>query len=132
MTTDGSADLTSDAGRDDGAAATSTGGRPLPVWLFSIVVGVFGLFYAYAVWSAVAFLVQQASGDAGLTTYGWFALIMPIVFPAVVFGGAVVISRRGGFLRAVFLLLLGLAIVAVFWLNVFALAVTSDSIYNAV
>jgi hypothetical protein len=104
----------------------------LPVGMIALLTGVFGLFYAYAVWAAVAFLLQQAGGDAGLTGYGWFVLLLPVVFPAVVLAGAFALGRRRRALPYALVLLAGLCLVAVFWINVFALAVTSDAIYNAV
>ncbi|MFT4212398.1 MAG: bacitracin resistance protein [Microbacterium sp.] len=87
-----------------------------PVWAVTATAGGFGLFYAYAVWSAVAFLIQCAAQS--ITGYGWFVLLLPIAFPIVVFGGAFAAGRRRGLLVFAFLLLAGLALVAVFWLNV--------------
>lgn len=101
-----------------------------PRWVVAVIAGFFGLFYAYALWTAVAFLVQQAGADGGLTGYGWFVLILPIAFPVIVFAATVVIGRRRRILPFVLLLLTGLTLVAVFWLNVFSLTFTaSASIY---
>lgn len=101
-----------------------------PRWVVAVIAGFFGLFYAYALWTAVAFLVQQAGADGGLTGYGWFVLILPIVFPIIVFAAAVLIGRRRRILPFVLVLLTGLTLVAVFWLNVFSLTFTaSASIY---
>ena len=58
------------------------------------IAGVFLLLYAYVVWSALAFLIQQASGVEGLSGYGWFVLLLPIVFPLVVFAGAFAIGWK--------------------------------------
>lgn len=102
----------------------------LPMWAVVSVAGGFGLFYAYAVWTAVAFLAQQAGGDSGLTGYGWFVLVLPIAFPIIVFGAAFALGWRRRLLPFALLLLTGLGVVAVFWLNVFALTFTaSSSIY---
>jgi len=106
--------------------------RQAPGWLVGVVTGVFGLAYAYAVWGAIGFLVQQANGEAGLTGYGWFVLLMPIVFPAIAFAAAFVLGRRRGILPLALTMLTGLGLVGAFWMNVFALAVTSAAIYNAV
>ncbi len=110
--------------------ATPARRTALPVWAIALVCGLFGLLYAYAVWSAVGFLIQQAGGDAGLTGYGWFVLLMPVVFPVVVYAGAFALGWRRRILPLTILMVTGLCVVGVFWMNVFALAVTSDAIYN--
>jgi len=115
---------------DTATAASRT--TALPGWLIGVVTGFFGLFFAYAMWTAVAFLLQQAGGDAGLTGYGWFVLLLPVVFPVIVCAAAFILGRRRRILPFVLVELTGLALVAVFWINVFALAVTSAAIYNAV
>ena len=102
----------------------------LPVWLIVVISGLFGLFYAYAVWTAVSFLVQQATGVEGLTGYGWFVLLLPVVFPMLVFGGAFALGWRRRVLPLALLLLTGLALTAVFWLDVLAYASTSTSLYG--
>ncbi|MFH8250266.1 bacitracin resistance protein [Microbacterium sp. B2969] len=102
----------------------------LPVWLIVTIAGVFALLYAYVVWTALGFLIQQASGVEGLSGYGWFVLILPIVFPIVVFGAAFAIGwrRRAG--QFALVMLTGLALVAAFWLNVFAYAAASTALYG--
>ncbi|WP_345802927.1 bacitracin resistance protein [Microbacterium sp. AZCO] len=105
--------------------------RPaLPVWLIVTIAGVFALLYAYVVWTALAFLIQQASGVEGLSGYGWFVLLLPIVFPIVVFGAAFAIGwrRRAG--QFAMVMLTGLALVAAFWLNIFAYAAASTALYG--
>lgn len=112
------------------AAARRT--RPaLPVWLIVTVAGMFALLYAYAVWTALAFLVQQAGGAAGLTGYGWFVLVLPVVFPLFAFGIAFAIGWKRKILPFALVLLTGLAVVAAFWLNVFAYAAASTSLYGS-
>ncbi|MDQ1128316.1 hypothetical protein [Microbacterium sp. SORGH_AS_0888] len=101
-----------------------------PRWVVAAVAGFFGLFYAYAVWTAVSFLLQQAGADGGLTGYGWFVLLLPIVFPIIVFVAAVLVGRRRRILPLSLVMFAGLTVVAVFWLNVFSLTFTaSASIY---
>lgn len=90
------------------------------MWLVATIAGVFGLFYAYALWNAVAFLITQATGPLGLNGYGWFILFLPIVFPIVVFAGAVAMGNKRPPHHLMLILLTGLALVAVFWLNVIA------------
>jgi len=94
----------------------------LPVWLIAPIAGFFGLFYAYAVWNAVAFLISQATGPLGLNGGGWALLLTAIAFPIVVFALAFAIGwkRRAGAFALI--MLAGLGIVAVFWMNVIAYA----------
>ncbi|MEV8359621.1 bacitracin resistance protein [Microbacterium sp. 67-17] len=89
----------------------------LPVWLIATIAGFFGLFYAYAVWNALAFLISQASGLSG---GGWALVLAAVVFPFVVFAMAFAIGwkRRAGAFSLV--MLTGLGLVAVFWFNVLA------------
>ena len=103
----------------------------LPVWLIVVIAGVFALLYAYVVWTALGFLVQQASGVEGLSGYGWFVLILPVVFPIVVFGAAFAIGWRRSAAQFALVLLTGLAVVAAFWLNVFAYAAVATALYGS-
>ena len=106
--------------------------RPrLPVWLIVVIAGVFALLYAYVVWTALAFLVQQANGAEGLSGYGWFVLILPVLFPLVVFGAAFAIGWRRSAGQFAIVLLTGLALIAAFWLNIFAYAAASSSLYGS-
>lgn len=94
----------------------------LPVPAVVAIAGVFGLFYAYVVWNAVVLLVYQAGGMLGLNALGWVLLLSAILFPIAVFAGAFALGwrRRAGAFAAI--LLTGLALVAVFWLNILAYA----------
>ena len=103
---------------------------PLPVWLIATIAGGFGLFYAWAIWTAVSFLAQQASGVEGLTGYGWFVLLLPVAFPAIVFAGAFALGWRRPALPFALVMLSGLALVAVFWLDVLAYASINTSLYG--
>ncbi|KQR91221.1 MULTISPECIES: hypothetical protein [Microbacterium] len=94
----------------------------LPVWLVATVSAFFGLFYAYAVWAAVGFLISQASGPLGLNGYGWFVLILAVVFPAIAFAIAFAIGWRRRLLPFAAILLTGLGVTAVFWVNVLGYA----------
>ncbi|MCC4907053.1 bacitracin resistance protein [Microbacterium sp. cx-59] len=102
----------------------------LPVWLVATIAGGFGLFYAWAVWTAVSFLAQQASGVEGLTGYGWFVLVLPVLFPILAFAGAFALGWRRRVLPFVLVMLTGLALVAVFWLDVLAYASVNTSLYG--
>ena len=94
----------------------------LPTGVIFAVSAVFGLFYAYIVWNAVTLLVYQAGGGLGLNGLGWFVLLFAVLFPIVVFAGAFALGWRRGVLAFVLVMLTGLALVLVFWLNVLAYA----------
>ena len=87
-----------------------------PRWLVGLVLGVAGLFYAYAVWNAVAHLVSMAVPH-GLTGLGWLTLLFGVVFPALVFVFAFAIGRRRRVCELSLVVLAGLGFVAVFWLS---------------
>ncbi|MFE1644833.1 hypothetical protein [Microbacterium sp. P01] len=101
--------------------------RRTPTWLVATIAGLFGLFYAYAVWNAVAFLIAQASGPLGLNGLGWFVLILPVVLPILVFAGALAIGRRRTALHLLLVMLAGLTLVSVFWLDVIGYAASSGA-----
>lgn len=94
----------------------------LPVWLIATIAGFFGLFYAYAVWNAVAFLISQATGPLGLNGGGWGLLLTAIAFPIIVFALAFAIGWKRGAGAFALIMLSGLGIVAVFWMYVIAYA----------
>ncbi|MGO2519213.1 MAG: hypothetical protein ACTH8F_03755 [Microbacterium sp.] len=91
----------------------------------SIVVGLAGLFYAYAVWNAVAYLMTVA--PAGINAYGWFVLIFSVLFPILVFVVSYVIGKRRSVGELAMVMVAGLALVAVFWMNVAALSLLTTS-----
>ncbi|AZC14200.1 MULTISPECIES: bacitracin resistance protein [unclassified Microbacterium] len=105
-------------------ASTATPARRRPVWVTVAVSGAFGLFYAYVVWNAVTLLVAQASGPLGLNALGWAVLGFTIVFPIVAFGVAFAVGYRRPLGEFALVLLVGLAVVAVLWVNVLAYAYT--------
>jgi hypothetical protein len=106
----------------DAAASAPVRSASAPTWLVVTISVFFGLFYAYALWNALAFLVEQASGPLGLNAYGWFVLALAAAFPLIAFGVAFTIGwRRPGWQFAL-VLLAGLCLVSVFWLNVIAYA----------
>ncbi|ALX66851.1 hypothetical protein [Microbacterium sp. XT11] len=97
-----------------------------PRWLVGLVLGLFGLFYAYAVWNAVAHLISMAA-PSGLTGLGWVTLLFGVVFPALVFAFALAIGRRRRVGELSLVLLAGLGIVAVFWLSLLGYSVLNLS-----
>lgn len=96
-----------------------------PTWLTAVVAGAFGLFYAYAVWVAVGHLLTQATGLLGLNGLGWGVLGFAVAFPILVFAAAFALGYRGRTGGFALILLGGLGLVAVFWLNVLAYSATS-------
>ncbi|PRA83232.1 hypothetical protein [Microbacterium sp. MYb66] len=96
-----------------------------PRWIVGLVIGLAGLFYAYAVWNAVAHLITMA--QTGLTGGGWATLLFGVVFPAIVFAFAFAIGRRRRVGELALVFLAGLGIVAVFWMSLIALSLTLPS-----
>lgn len=92
-----------------------------PRWLRYVVLGLAGLFYAYAVWNAVAHLIGFAR--SGLTGIGWVTLLFGVVFPAMVFAFGAAIGRRRDVGELALVLLAGLGVVAVFWLSLLGYSV---------
>lgn len=111
--------MSGDAVATDRAAAGRT-----PAWLRAAIAGGFGLFYAYAVWNALGNLIQsvQFAGENGfvLSALGWVIWILAVIFPIAAFAAAFVIGHRRPAHELILVLLTGLALTAVFWLNVVA------------
>lgn len=105
-------------------AASPVERRRNTTWAVATIAGAFGLFYAYAVWNALGNLIQsvQFAGENGfvLSSLGWFIWIFATVFPIVAFAAAFAIGYRRPALRLALVMLAGLALTAVFWLNVVA------------
>lgn len=103
----------------------------MPTWLVATIAGFFGLFYAYGVWGAIDFLVLQAGGNLGLNALGWFVLIFAAAFPIIVFAAAFALGWKRRAWQFALILLAGLGLAAVLWLNVVAYAATSYAIYGS-
>ncbi len=93
--------------------STSAVGAGTPRWLSFLVIGLAGLFYAYAVWNAVAHLIAMARD--GLTAMGWGTLGFGVVFPALAFVLALAVGRRRNAGELSLVMLTGLGVVAVLW-----------------
>lgn len=102
------------------ATAANAAQRRMPRWAIVAISVLFGLFYAYAVWNAVDFLIQMSRGILPLNPYGWFVLLFAAAFPLIAFGAAFAIGWRRSWWQFALVLLAGLAVVAVFWLNILA------------
>ena len=98
-----------------------------PAWLVAAIAAVFGLFYAYAVWNAVGNLVlaNQAAGELGLalTGLGWSLYLLAVFLPIAVWALALWLGRRRAAHELFLIMLTGLALVAVFWLDVVSYSV---------
>lgn len=98
-----------------------------PTWITATVAGFFGLFYAYMVWNALAFLISRASGTPSLSGWGWGVLLFAVVFPIIVFAFANALGAGHKLWAFALILLSGLGLVAVFWLNVLAYSIVGAS-----
>ena len=92
--------------------------RRNPTWLVAVISGLTGLFYAYAVWNAVGNLI--AAVPLGLNGLGWFLWIFAVLFPILAFAAAFAIGYRRPPHHFLLVMITGLALTAVFWLNVVA------------
>ncbi|QBR74361.1 hypothetical protein [Microbacterium sediminis] len=105
-------------------SAAHDGSMKRPTWIIATIAGIFGLLYAYAVWSGISQLVQsvQAASASGLAlnAMGWLVWILAILLPILLFALAVSIGHSRGLRTLTVLLLVGLSIVAIFWLDVMA------------
>ncbi|MBV0894613.1 hypothetical protein [Microbacterium sp. NC79] len=96
-----------------------------PLWMMATVTGVFGLAFAYTVFSAIGALMQQAGGAYALTATGWTVLIAAIVVPILIFVAVVAFGIRRTIGEYVLLLLAGYALAQVYWINTLSLMLTS-------
>ena len=108
-----------------GTQSASPAASGSPRWLSAVVLGLAGLFYAYAIWNAVAHVISMAQN--GLTGIGWVTLLFGVVFPAIVFVFAYAIGRRRRAGELALVLLAGLGIVVVFWLSLIGYSILNMS-----
>ena len=103
---------------------TATGASPPPrrnpTWVVATIAGGFGLFYAYAVWNALGNLIQATQLPTGLNALGWFIWVFAAVLPILAFAAAFAIGYRRPVHHFLLVMLTGLALTAVFWLDVVA------------
>ncbi len=116
-------------GSDGLADVTATKAEPVERgprhWLRLGILGLTGLFYAYAVWNAIATLISYATAPLGLNVYGWFVLLFATVFPIFAFVVAAIIGRRRGVGEHTLVMITGLAVVAVFRMDIVAYMVNN-------
>lgn len=92
-------------------------------WLRWSAAAAFGLVYAFAiviaVFNLIAYNVAVGAGAArSLTGLGWTVMLLPVVFPALVYIASFVFARRRRVWQLALVFTVGLGLVAVFWLNV--------------
>ncbi|GAA2527732.1 hypothetical protein GCM10009860_04370 [Microbacterium mitrae] len=96
-----------------------------PLWMMATVTGIFGLAYAYTVFSAIGALLQQASGPYPLTATGWTVLIAAVVVPVIIFTAVVSLGIRRLIGEYTMMLLAGYALAQVYWMNTLSLMLSS-------
>ncbi|GAA1991580.1 bacitracin resistance protein [Microbacterium pumilum] len=103
--------------------AAASAPRKNPTWVVATIAGGFGVFYAYAVWNALGNLIEAA--PLGLNGLGWFLWIFATVFPILALAAAFAVGFRRPVHHFFLVMLTGLALTAVFWLNVVAYTTTN-------
>jgi hypothetical protein len=82
-----------------------------------VMVGLFGLFFAYDVWEGVGnFLgVQGMHFSLGLniTAFGWFCIVLGVVAPILLFVGALLLTRKMGLGRTFTVFVMALTVSAI-------------------
>lgn len=80
------------------------------------VAAVFGLFYAYALWSAISRIVELptlfARHGVAASLVPWWLGVLGILLPLAAFAAALVLGRRRNLLGRALIFLLGLTVVA--------------------
>jgi hypothetical protein len=88
--------------------------RGLAGW---ILVAVFALFFAYDVWEGIGnffgVLSQSFSLGIGLSAFGWFAIILGVLAPAVLFFAALWITRKRSLVPSFVVFIVALSVSAV-------------------
>ncbi|WP_336645333.1 hypothetical protein [Microbacterium sp. USHLN186] len=106
------------------AARAPMGSRVVRV-LRGVFTGLIGLAYAFLVWNATFYLTEMA--QAGISGYGWTVLLMPVLVPIVVFVIALLLARRRTLGVFIVVMLAGLGLSAVFWLDTLSFALRNGA-----
>lgn len=104
---------------------TSARGAVVTSLLRGFATGILGLAYAFVVWNATFYLIEMA--QAGLSGYGWVVLLLPAILPMIVFAVALALSRRRSFGVFLLVMLAGLGLSAVFWLDTLSYALRNGA-----
>ncbi|WP_324011534.1 hypothetical protein [Microbacterium sp. JZ37] len=112
---------------------STTQERRTPGWLVAVVAGAFALLYAYAVWSAITYLVTlvQTTSAQGisLSAVAWGVLLLAVLVPIAAFAIAFGLGRTRGIGWLAVALLAGLAVTAVFWLDMQAFTSNPSNLF---
>ncbi|SJN33209.1 hypothetical protein FM104_08215 [Microbacterium esteraromaticum] len=90
-------------------------------FMHGLLTGFFGLAYAFVTWNAAFYLVQMA--QLGISGYGWVVLLLPVIVPIIVFVIALALTRKRPLGAFIIVMLGGLGLSAVFWLNTLSYAI---------
>jgi hypothetical protein len=91
----------------DGAAPTAVNYSGASI----MVAVVFGILYAYLLWSAIENLIELPRAlDAA--SVPWGLLVLDVALPLITYGVAFWLGRRRGFLNRVLLLFIGLTLLS--------------------
>jgi len=93
--------------------------------LRGFVTGILGLAYAFVIWNATFYLIEMA--QAGISGYGWTVLVMPVIVPMIVFTVALLLTRRRTLGVFIVVMLAGLGLSAVFWLDTLSFALRNGA-----
>ena len=88
--------------------------RSVGAW---ILAAVFALLFAYDVWEGIGNFIgvmsQSLSLGIAMSAFGWFAVILGIVAPVILFFGALWFTRKKTFAPALVIYIVALSISAV-------------------
>jgi hypothetical protein len=79
-------------------------------WTSLLLAVVFGLLYAYVLWSAIGNLINLPKEFGSVTP--WWLLIVDVAVPVVAFAAAWFVGRRASFGARALFFLIGFAVVA--------------------
>jgi hypothetical protein len=116
----------------DAAAAPEASAKlaaATPGWVVFSILTFTGLGFAFAVFTAIAFLATAAGSSAGLSAYGWALLIFAAIFPLLVLALVYAIARKRSALELFATALAGLGLSGVLWLNVLGHILTSPLMF---
>lgn len=106
------------------ASAEPTASRLLSLTR-GFATGILGLAYALLIWNASFYLIEMA--QAGISGYGWTVLLMPVIVPMIVFAVGLMLARRRTLGVFVVVMLAGLGLSAVFWLDTLSFALRNGA-----
>ncbi|WP_298038036.1 hypothetical protein [uncultured Microbacterium sp.] len=85
-------------------------------WARALIIAVAGILTVAAMANAIVYLIALVSWDPGAPV--WIMLIVSVVFPLIAFLVALIIGLRRPLLELALVLLAGVGLAMVFWMNV--------------